>query len=114
MITRSKDHSTRQNKKKPVSRLVGMLAFGMLISALRREIPKPAAECTWQGKVWHVVPYDFRLPTWRRVRERMWASDRPGFITPNVFGVGWTINLGRVYAVLTSIVRPEDDRTSSR
>lgn len=116
MITQSKDRSSRQNKKKkkkPVSRLVGMLAFAMLISALRREISKPAAERTWQGKVWQVVPYDFRLPTWARVRKRMWAPGRPGFITPNVFGVGWTVNLGRAYAVLTSIVRPEDGQRPS-
>jgi hypothetical protein len=113
MITQYKDHSTRQ-KKKPLSRLVRMIAFAMLISALRREISKPAAERTWQGKVWQVVPYDFRLPTWARVRERMWAPDSPGIITPNVFGVGWTVNLGRAYAVLTSIVRPEDQRPSNR
>ncbi len=114
MITQSKDHLTRQNKKKPLSRLVRIIAFAMLISALRRGISKPAAERTWQGKVWQVVPYDFRLPTWARVRERMWAPDRLGIITPNVFGVGWTVNLGRAYAVLTSIVRPEDQRASSR
>jgi hypothetical protein len=113
MITQSKDHPTRQNKKKPVSRLVGMLAFAMLISAVRREISKPAAERTWQGKVWQVVPYDLRPPTWARVRERMWAPDRPGFITPNVFGVGWTVNLGRAYAVMTSIVRSEDGQRLS-
>jgi Family of unknown function (DUF5808) len=95
MITPSKDRSTKQKKKKPLSRLVRMIAFAMLISALRREISKPAAERTWHGKVW------------ARVRERIWAPDRPDLITPNVFGVGWTVNLGRAYAVLTSIVRPE-------
>ena len=111
MPARSEDHSTKQNKKRPVSRFVGMIAFAMLISALRREISKPAAERTWQGKVWQVVPYDFRLPTWARVRERMWAPDRPGLMTPNVFGVGWTVNLGRVYAVMTSMDRPDRDIT---
>jgi hypothetical protein len=114
MITQSKDHSTRQNKKRPLSRLVRMIAFAMLVSALRREISKPAAERTWQGKVWQVVPYDFRLPTWARVRERMWAPDSPGIISPNVFGVGWTVNLGRAYRVLASIVRPENQRPYSR
>ena len=112
MITPSKDHSTK-HKMKPLSRLVRMIAFAMLISALRREMSKPAAERTWHGKVWQVVPYDFRPPTWARVRERMWAPDRPELITPNVFGVGWTVNLGRTYAVLTSIVRPEDGQRPS-
>jgi uncharacterized membrane protein len=113
MITTSKDHSTKQNKKKPLSRLVRMIAFAMLVSALRREISKPAAERTWHGKVWQVVPYDFRPPTWARFRERMWAPDTPELITPNIFGVGWTVNLGRTYAVLTSILRPEDGQRPS-
>ena len=55
-----------------------MIAFAMLISALRREVSKPAAERTWQGKVWRVVPDDFRPPTWARVRERMWAARQTG------------------------------------
>jgi hypothetical protein len=86
----------------------------MLISALGREFSKPAAERTWQGKVWQGVPYDFRHPSWARVREHMWAADRPGLIAPTVFGVGWTLSLGRAYARLRSIVRPEDGHTSRR
>jgi hypothetical protein len=61
--------------------------------------------------VWQVVPYDFRLPTWARVRERMWAPDRPGLLSPQVFGVGWTVNLGRAYGVLRSVARSADDST---
>jgi Family of unknown function (DUF5808) len=102
MITRSEDHSTTQKKKTPASRFIGMIALAMVISALGREFSNPAAERTWQGMVWQVVPYDFRLPTWARIRERMWAPDRPGLFSPQVFGVGWTVNLGHTYALLTS------------
>jgi Family of unknown function (DUF5808) len=91
-----------------------LIAVAMLISALGREFSKPAAERTWQGKVWQVVPYDFRPPTWERVRERMWAPDRPGLLSPQVFGVGWTVNLGRAYALLRSIVRPQDGQLCCR
>jgi hypothetical protein len=107
MMTRSKDQSTTPQKMKPLSRFVRMIAVAMVISALGRELSKPAAERTWQGKVWHVVPYDFRLPTWARVRERMWAPDKPGILSPQVFGVGWTVNLGRAYALLTSAARSD-------
>ena len=100
-------------KKSPLQRLAGLIAVAMLISALGREFSKPTAERTWQGKVWQVVPYDFRLPTWARVRERMWSPDRPGLLSPQVFGVGWTVNLGRAYALLRSIVRPEDGQRSA-
>jgi len=38
------------------------------------------------------VPYDFRIPTPSRIKERMWNPDDPRVITPRVFGAGWTIN----------------------
>jgi hypothetical protein len=84
-----------------------MIAVAMVISALGRALSKPAAERTWQGKVWQVVPYDFRVPTLARVRERVWAPDRPSLFSPQVFGVGWTLNVGRVYRMLTSAIRSD-------
>jgi len=39
------------------------------------------------------VPYDFRMPTPGRIKERMWNPDDPRVITPRVFGAGWTVNL---------------------
>lgn len=39
------------------------------------------------------VPYDFRVPTPARIKERMWNPDDPRVITPRVFGAGWTVNL---------------------
>ncbi len=38
------------------------------------------------------VPYDFRMPTPARIKERMWNPGDPRVITPRVFGAGWTIN----------------------
>jgi hypothetical protein len=110
MITRSEGQSATRHRK-PLSRFIRMIAVAMVISAVRRELSKPAPERTWQGKVWQVVPYDFRVPTWARVRERMWAPDRPSLFSPQVFGVGWTVNVGRAYTMLTSAIR--FDRTAS-
>ena len=39
------------------------------------------------------VPYEFRMPTVARFRERFWNPDDPRVFTPRVFGVGWSINL---------------------
>jgi hypothetical protein len=105
-MTRYMGRWSAPNKKSPLQRLAGLIAVAMLISALGREFSKLAAERSWQGKVWQVVPYDFRPPSRARVRQRMRAPDRPGLISPQVFGVGWTLNLGRTYALLRSIVRP--------
>lgn len=113
MITRSDDQSTTRHKKKPMSRLMGMVALAVLISALGREFSKPAGERTWQGKVWQFVPYDFRPPTLARVQERMWSPERPELLSPQVFGVGWTVNLGRAYALVRSIAQGNASRLTS-
>jgi uncharacterized membrane protein len=39
------------------------------------------------------VPYDFRFPTLARLRDRVWNPDDRRLITPQVFGVGWGVNL---------------------
>jgi hypothetical protein len=38
------------------------------------------------------VPYDFRIPTPSRIKERMWNPEDPRVFTPRVFGAGWDIN----------------------
>ncbi len=42
------------------------------------------------------VPYDFRMPTLERIKERMWNPDDERIIVPRVFGVGWTLNLAQL------------------
>ena len=39
------------------------------------------------------VPYDFRLPTLQRLRERVWNPEDPRIFTPRCFGVGWSVNV---------------------
>jgi hypothetical protein len=107
MMSRSKDRSTAGKRKSSLRRLARLISFAMVISALAQELSKPAEERTWQGRVWRVAPYDFRPPTWARLRSSLWAPDNPQIFTPRVFGVGWAINMGRVYALLRSAVSPE-------
>ena len=42
------------------------------------------------------VPFEFRFPTVKRVRERWWNREDPRIFTPHVFGVGWSLNLYQV------------------
>ena len=63
--------------------------------ALIEQLRRPSAERTWEGKVAKVVPYDFRPPTPARIKKALWAPEE-AFITPNSFGVGWSVNLGRI------------------
>jgi Family of unknown function (DUF5808) len=101
-MSRSKDRSTAGKRRSSLRRLARLISFAMVISAIGQELSKPAEERSWQGQVWRVVPYDFRPPTWARLRDSLWAPDNPQLFPPRAFGVGWGINLGRVYALLKS------------
>lgn len=75
-----------------IPNLVRNAALALSALAIVRELRKPAEQREWHGTV-GPVPYDFRRPTLDRVRQRMWSPDGP-LISPQPFGVGWTINLG--------------------
>lgn len=41
------------------------------------------------------VPYDFRLPTWNKLKSHYWNPEDERIFIPRAFGVGWDINLYR-------------------
>jgi hypothetical protein len=55
------------------------------------------------GEVFGFVPYDFRVPNLERVRRHAWDPASGRLLTPATFGVGWSVNLGRL-ARLAGIV----------
>ncbi len=72
-----------------------MLAAAVLsTAAVVQQLRMPKDERTWNGRILG-VPYDFRRPTFARIRQRLW-NPQAGLFTPHVFGVGWTLNLYRV------------------
>lgn len=73
--------------------LGGIVALGLLVAAVARELRLPVGERTWHGRVGGVVPYDLRRPTFARFRQALWDPDRP-LVVGSPFGVGWTVNLG--------------------
>jgi hypothetical protein len=87
----------RVNKVQQIMRLASML---LVVAAVVQELRKPSAERTWHGKVAGFVPYDFRKPTLDRVRQSLWQPDRESLISPQVFGVGWTLNVGRLVELI--------------
>ena len=84
-----------------LSRLIRMATFVIGAIAVVKEIRTPAPEREWHGRV-GPVPYDFRFPTPSRVRERLWNPDEQRLLMPQVFGVGWSLNFGRVARLLRS------------
>ena len=85
-----------------IRRLIRLAGFGLFVAAVSQEMAKPEAERTWQGKVGGMVPYDFRPPTWDRLREAYWNSKDDRLLTDRVFGVGWSINFYRAKELMTA------------
>ena len=77
-------------------------------AAVATELKKPAAERTWHGTIAGVVPYDLRRPTPETVREKLW-NPAGNFWSPSVFGVGWSLNLGRL-AAQTGLLGSHDSK----
>ena len=81
-----------------------LLAAGLVIAAVIKELRLPKEERTWHGALAGFVPYDFRMPTVDKIKRTFWSPD--GAIVVNgVFGVGWNINLGAIVARLRSLSR---------
>jgi Family of unknown function (DUF5808) len=69
-------------------------------AAVLKEIQQPPERRTWHGTVAGFVPYDFRIPTVERMRAAWWSPDDERVVTETPFGLGWTVNFGRVARLL--------------
>lgn len=85
-------------RKSGLKKVVRLTVIGLTIAAVVKELRSPADERTWHGIVAGCVPYEFRPPTLERVRDRVWNPEGEYLLSPQAFGVGWTLNLGRVFA----------------
>ena len=78
--------------------LVGLVGLAALGAAVVKELKKPEAERTWEGTLADKIPYDLRVPTLDRLKERCWNPESDSYIAPHVFGVGWSVNVGKIVA----------------
>jgi len=86
-----------------VRRLVRVAAFGLVVAAVATELAKPEPQRTWEGRVFGVVPYDFRPPTWQRIRDAYWNPESDRLFSDRVFGVGWAVNLYRAKTLMEQV-----------
>lgn len=86
-------------------KLIKWTAIALAAVAIVEQLRRPSEERTWEGAVVGFVPYDFRMPTIERARSRWWNSDEPRLFVPQVFGLGWTINLARLADLLRGTAR---------
>ena len=85
-----------------VRRTIRFAALALVVAAVATELAKPETERTWQGRVFGLVPYDFRPPTWERFRTAYWNPESDRLFSDRVFGVGWALNLHRAKVLLES------------
>jgi hypothetical protein len=98
-------HDAARKKQGGILNLVRLVGLALAVAAAVKELRTPPAQRTWNGVVAGFVPYDLRMPTVARVRQRMWAPDSEHLISPRVFGVGWTLNVGRLVALVRQNIR---------
>ena len=80
---------------KNVKRILLWLTIAATVAAVIDQLRLPSSQRNWQGEVFG-VPYDFRRPTFGRIKSRWWNPDDPRLFTPRAFGVGWDVNLHRL------------------
>ncbi|HET7488652.1 MAG TPA: DUF5808 domain-containing protein [Acidimicrobiales bacterium] len=89
----------RRRRRRAGARPLRLAAIALAVAAVVKELRLPRAERTWHGTVAGFVPYEFRVPTPNRVRERVWSPESRAVLSPAIFGVGWTLNVGRVVSL---------------
>jgi hypothetical protein len=85
----------RGKKRLGLRDVIRLVTIALAVVAVVKELRRPPEEREWNGVVVGCVPYDFRIPTVARFKERVWAPESEHLINPRVFGVGWTVNIGR-------------------
>ena len=83
--------------------MLRLVVVGLVVAAVATELSKPEEERTWHGRVGGVVPYDFRPPTWERIRSAYWNPNSEQLFSDRVFGVGWAVNLYRAKELLEMV-----------
>ena len=85
-----------------IRRLIRLTAVALVVGAVATELAKPEEERNWHGRVLGVVPYDFRAPSWDKIRDAYWNPSSDRLFSERVFGVGWAINLYRAKTLLAA------------
>jgi len=78
-----------------IFRAMSLLAAVVAVVGIVEQLRRPPGERTWHGSVLG-VPYDFRPPSFERLRAAWWNPDTDRLFTPRDFGVGWAINFYRL------------------
>ncbi len=82
--------------KRRVNQVLRGAVLALTAATFAAEFRTPAEQRTWHGHLFGRIPYDWRLPTLQRIRDRWWNPGEPRLFTDRAFGVGWDLNLYRL------------------
>ena len=85
--------------------LISTVGMALMGAAVVKELRKPKAERTWHGKLGGRIPYEFRPITMERLRQAYWAPEDEHVFTDTAFGVGWSVNFGKIAHAITDAYR---------
>jgi len=83
---------SRKKFFRPTNIIFSILLRVYVAIAITQQLQRPSEERTWYGNI-AGIPYDFRLPTVERIRATYWNKDTSKIFLPQVFGIGWAINM---------------------
>jgi hypothetical protein len=96
-------------RRKPI---VFLLTLGLVAVAVMDQLRRPDYERTWEGRIFGIIPYDFRIPTPERIKSAWWNPDDPRLFTSRAFGIGWDVNIPRLLALFGHPVAGDSDTPS--
>ena len=91
-----------------IKRFVFLAIAAVSAAAVIQELSRPEEQRTWRGTVFG-IPYDFRAPSFQRLRDAMWNPDDERLFTPRPFGVGWSVNFARLLQMLREMSEQDSD-----
>ncbi len=65
-------------------------------AAAGKELREPKRRRDWHGELLG-IPYDFRKPSVEKLKRAYWSPRDPRVIKPRALGLGWDVNLGRLW-----------------
>lgn len=81
----------KKRASRPSNIIIVMVALALLGMAIREQLQMPPEQRTWHGTI-AGIPYDFRMPTFDKLRATFWNKDTSRILVPHAFGMGWSIN----------------------
>ena len=74
--------------------------LALTAAAAGNELRKPKRRRDWRGELLG-IPYDFRKPSAEKLKRAYWAPTDRRVIKPRALGVGWDLNVGRLWRLVT-------------